>query len=247
MTTGLSWVYGLKMDSRRVLIVEDESTVADVVVRAFEREGYTCSVSSDGHSGLDQARRSHPHLIVLDRGLPGFSGDEVLRELKRDKTTASIPVIVLTGRADESDQLVGFALGADDYVCKPFYPRVLLARAESLLRRKPEKPEVVQPLPMAAVRLDRARSQARVGKKAVSLSKVEYRILAALMAARGHVLDGDTLIELALGENGGTSESRVEPHIIALQKKLGPASKCIQEVRGAGYAYCSPEMLPPAR
>jgi two-component system phosphate regulon response regulator PhoB len=171
----------------------------------------------------------------------------VLRDLKRDPTTAEIPVMMLTGKADESDQLVGFALGADDYVCKPFSGKLLLARVESLLRRARTTPEPAR-LPVsvvAPVRLDRAQFSACVGDQMVALSKIEYRILATLIAAQGRVLEGKVLLGLAVGKSDDAVDQRIESHIATLQKKLGPASPCIQEVRGVGYAYCSPEAIPP--
>jgi two-component system, OmpR family, phosphate regulon response regulator PhoB len=230
---------------KHILIVEDDRDVADVVVDALEREGYSCSIVADGREALQHIRSMAPDLIILDRGLPEYSGDEALRELKRDPALVRIPVILLTGKADESDQLVGFALGADDYICKPFSTKVLLARVDSLLRRlQAATAPVTVPetsVPAADITLDRMQFKACVGEQAVALSKIEYRILATLMAARGHVLDAKTLLGLAIGKKSDLSGMSIEPHIVALQKKLGPASRCIQEVHGAGYAFFMPD------
>lgn len=233
--------------NRRILLVEDEAEVAAVVAEILERDGYVCRHVSDGRSALEEVPAYAPELIILDRGLPGCSGDDVLRELKRDPATARIPVIMLTGKADESDQLVGFALGADDYVCKPFSGKLLLARVDSLLRRTPPSAERARlPVPVVSpIRLDRAQSIACVGDRMVTLSKIEYRILATLIAARGRVLEGKVLLGLAVGRSDDPPNQRIESHIATLQKKLGPASPCIQEVRGVGYAYCSPDANTP--
>ena len=236
-----------------ILIVEDDPSVSEVVVEALEREGYSCNLAADGCDALRQIRTSPPDLIILDRGLPRYPGDETLRELKRDLALARIPVILLTGKADESDQLVGFALGADDYVCKPFSTKVLIARVDTLLRRV-KQTAATQPVtaneatvPAAGITLDRMQFKACVGEQAVTLSKIEYRILATLMAARGHVLDGQTLLGLAVGKKSDLSGMSIEPHIATLQKKLGPASRCIQEVHGAGYAFFMPDNLTAGR
>ena len=242
-------VYGPMPDRQKILIVEDDSDVAEVVARILNDDGYECSISSDGNSALHQISQIPFDLIILDRSLPGCSGDEALRELKHNPATSAIPVIMLTGKAEESDQLVGFALGVDDYVCKPFSNKVLLARVQSLLRRQRTSrlasSAVRQMLPTPSLTLDRMQFTACVGERSVELSKIEYRILATLMAASGHILDARTLLGLAIGKKDGAVELRIEPHIAALQQKLGPASRCIQEVQGAGYAFCSPETIPP--
>ena len=237
-------------DMQKILIVEDDQEVADVVAKILEHDGYECYSASDGNTALQQVVQIPFDLIILDRSLPGCSGDEALRELKRNPATADIPVIMLTGKAEESDQLVGFALGADDYICKPFSNKVLVARVQSLLRRH-RAPRLIpssmhQALSAPSLTLDRMQFTACVGERPVELSKIEYRILATLMAASGHVLDGKTLLGLAIGRKDSPVEMKIEPHIAALQQKLGPASRCIQEVQGAGYAYCSPETIPPS-
>ena len=231
-----------------ILIVEDETDVVDLVAGILGAEGYVCEVARDGKSGLAQAQLSLPDLIILDRGLPCFTGDDVLRELRRHPLTRNVPVILLTGKADESDQLVGFALGADDYVCKPFSPKLLRARVESLLRRTGAAvaADIRPTLHPEPITLNRTKRAAYIGEKTVSLSDIEYRILATLMAARGHVLDGETLIGLAIDNESDKDAPRIEPHIAALQRKLGPASKCIQKVHGAGYAFCEPNAVSPA-
>ena len=235
-------------NGKNILIVEDDPEVADVVVMMLEREGYACQVTRDGREAMLAIQAAPPDLIILDRGLPAYSGDEMLRTLKREQSLANIPVILLTGKADESDQLVGFALGADDYVCKPFSVKVLLARVETHLRRLDSTKSAgiasASTAPATEITLDRTQFTACIGTQAVTLSKIEYRILSTLMAARGHVLDERTLLGFAFGKKSDLSGLSIEPHIVALQKKLGSASRCIQEVHGAGYAFFTPDGLP---
>ena len=230
--------------NRHILIIEDDINVAEMLELALEREGYTCQCVHDGLLGVEEARKIRPDLILLDRRLPGQSGDQVLRELRRNPETAALPVILLTGKCDETDEVVGLALGADDYIGKPFSAKVLLARVEALLRRAtPSGASLpIAEAVSAEVSLDRKQFMVCIGQRSVSLSKVEYRILATLMAARGHLLDANTLLGLVVGKKEhAAGQSELDPHIAALQRKLGPASKCIQHVHGAGYAYCAPD------
>ena len=232
------------MPSKNILIVEDDHDVADVIADAMTSETHVCRVAGDGRQALRLIAEHVPDLIILDRGLPEYSGDDILRAMKRDAALSSIPVIMLTGKADEADQLVGFALGADDYVCKPFSTKLLSARVETLLRRMQTPPETIPaisaPAPATPITLDKMQFAACVGEQTVTLSRIEYELLATLMAARGHVLDTRTLLGSTSNVERRGSGQSIETHIAALQKKLGPASGYIQEIRGAGYAYCAP-------
>ena len=234
---------------RHILIIEDDRGLAETLQLALEQEGYSCHCVHDGALAVEEARTTRPDLILLDRVLPGLSGDDVLRELRRNADTAKLPVILLTAKCDETDQVVGLALGADDYICKPCSPKLLLARVEARLRRAPTGSAFVphhEPT-STEVSLDRQQFMACVGQRSVSLSKVEYRILATLMAARGHVLDSNTLLGLVVGRKEyAAGETGLQPHISSLQDKLGPAAGCIQHITGAGYAYCA-DLTPPAQ
>ncbi len=229
------------MDSgKAILIVEDENDLAEVLLYHLEREGYRCRRARDGDAALAEVQRAIPDLILLDRMLPKFSGDEVAARLKRDARSADIPIIMLTAKAEDADELVGFALGADDYVRKPFSMKLLLARIAAVLRRDRASRENREVLTMGPVVLDRARHEATVNGGQVSLTATEFRILATLMNAGGRVLDRAQLIDSVLGHGVAVTNRTIDVHIAALRRKLGEASNCIQTVRGVGYTYRVP-------
>jgi two-component system phosphate regulon response regulator PhoB len=225
---------------KAILIVEDESDLADALSYQLEREGYRCRRARDGETALAEVRRARPDLIVLDRMLPKLSGDEIAVRLRRDPPTADIPIIMLTAKAEDADELVGFALGADDYVRKPFSIKLLLARIAALLRRERPARQESEVLSAGPVVLDRGRHEVRVEGRAVRLTATEFRILAALMGAGGRVLDRGRLIDAVLGPNVAVTDRTMDVHIAALRKKLRTAAVCVQTVRGVGYTFRVP-------
>jgi DNA-binding response OmpR family regulator len=229
------------MDSAKaILIVEDESDLAEALSYHLEREGYTCRRARDGDAALAEVRRARPDLIVLDRMLPKLSGDEVATRLRRDPHTADIPIIMLTAKAEDADELVGFALGADDYVRKPFSMKLLLARIAAALRRDRTAYPASEVLSAGPVVLDHGRHEVAVEGRSVTLTATEFRILAALMRAGGRVLDRGQLIDVVLGPNVAVTDRTMDVHIAALRKKLGTAAACVQTVRGVGYVFRVP-------
>lgn len=222
---------------KSILIVEDEGDIADAISFHLERDGYRCRLARDGDAALAEARRAPPDLIVLDRMLPRLSGDEVATQLKREPRTAQIPIIMLTAKAEDADELVGFALGADDYVRKPFSMKLLLARIAAMLRRGQAGADARDVLTGGPVLLDRARHEVTVAGEPVALTATEFRTLAALMAAGGRVLDRSQLIEAGLGPHVAVTDRTIDVHVAALRKKLGAAARCIQTVRGIGYTF----------
>lgn len=223
-----------------ILVVEDESDITDAVCYHLEREGYRCRRARDGEAALAEVRRSRPDLIVLDRMLPKLSGDEVSTRLKRDPRSANIPIIMLTAKAEDADELVGFALGADDYVRKPFSMKLLLARITAMLRRDRAAAQIREVLSIGPMVLDRGRHEVTVQGRPVVLTATEFRILATLMAADGRVLNRNQLIDAVLGHDVAVTDRTIDVHIAALRKKLGPAGGCIQTVRGVGYTFRVP-------
>ena len=227
-----------------ILVVEDEADLAELLCYHLEREGYHTRRVGDGERAMADAQRQPPDLIILDRMLPGLSGDEVALRLKREPRTASIPIIMLTAKAEDEDELVGFALGADDYVRKPFSIKLVLARVSAVLRRQKTaaaKREVVSAGPVV---LDHGRHEVVVDGRPLELTATEFRILAALMTARGRVLTREQLIDNALGQRAAVTNRAMDVHIAALRKKLGDAAGCIHTVRGVGYAFRLPENEP---
>lgn len=226
---------------KTILIVEDEADLADALRYNLEREGYACKTAGDGRSAMAEIRRGAPDLILLDRMLPGMAGDEVLSQVRHEVRGGNVPVIMLTAKAEESDQLVGFALGADDYIPKPFSMKLVLARVGALLRRaeadEPE-PEVFAAGPIS---LDVSRHEVTVDGKSVGLTATEFRVLRALMAANGRVLSRSQMIDNVLGTGVAVTDRTIDVHITALRKKLGDAGTWIQTIRGVGYAFRKPE------
>jgi two-component system phosphate regulon response regulator PhoB len=228
------------MREEAVLIVEDEADLSEMLRFNLEREGYSVRCAHDGLTALAEARRFPPDLILLDRMLPGMSGDEVVAQLKRGSATSGIPVIMLTAKAEESDALVGFALGADDYVTKPFSMKVLLARVCAMLRRSDvlaKEPEVLTAGPL---RLDTGRHEVEVEGVPVTLTATEFRLLKALMAAEGRVLSRTQLIDAALGDNVAVTDRTIDVHITGVRKKLGDAADWVRTIRGVGYTFREP-------
>ncbi|QOJ15770.1 MAG: response regulator transcription factor [Planctomycetia bacterium] len=226
--------------NRSILIVEDEAELAMAIEFHLSREGYKVRRVGDGATAIAEASRNPPDLIILDRMLPGLAGDDVVIRLRGDARTASIPVIMLTAKAEETDEVVGFALGADDYVRKPAPMKVLVARVAAVLRRREAGAKAQDVLSSGPITLDRARHEVTVDSVPVQLTATEFRMLATLMAARGRVLDREQLIDNVLGSGVAVTQRTIDVHVAALRRKLGSAAGWIHTVRGVGYAYRVP-------
>ncbi len=224
------------MSKKRIIIVEDEPDMAELVAMRLQREGYDVETVGDGAEALEMIRCSPPDLVLLDLMLPGIPGTEVATKLRNDARTAGVPIIMLTARSEESDIVVGLHLGADDYITKPFSMSVLVARISAVLRRSRDiaaaRGEVLEVGPM---RIDLERHLVEVGGKGVSLTLTEFRLLVAIVSAKGRVLERNQLIDQALGMDTVVTDRTIDVHLTALRKKLGKARKYIQTVRGLGY------------
>lgn len=225
---------------RSILVVEDEADLAELLRFNLEREGYTCRCAADGRAALAEVQRTPPDLILLDRMLPGMSGDDVITHLKRDPRTAATAIIMLTAKAEESDALVGFALGADDYITKPFSMKLLLARVGAMFRRLDAPEPDDQVLSSGGVWLDVGRHEVTVAGQPVPATAMEFGVLRALMAARGRVLTRARLIETVLGTGAAVTDRTIDVHMTALRKKLGDSARWIHTIRGIGYAFREP-------
>lgn len=222
---------------RNIVIVEDESDLANVVRYHLEREGYRCRLVSDGEAGLHETYRSPPDLLILDRMLPRLSGDEVAKRVRSDPRTANVPILMITAKAEDEDELVGFALGADDYVRKPFSVKLLLARVAAILRRRDERGQAGEVYAAGPVVIDRGRHELTVGGRPVELTATEFRILDALIRASGRVLTREQLLNAATGEGTAVTDRAVDVHIASLRKKLTRDYDLIHTIRGVGYAF----------
>jgi two-component system, OmpR family, phosphate regulon response regulator PhoB len=221
----------------RILIVEDERALTDVLTYNLRREGFEISVAHDGQDGLRKAQTALPDLIILDLMLPVLNGLEVCRQLRAGEYTRTIPIIMLTAKAEETDQVVGFSLGADDYVTKPFSVKVLIQRIKALQRRADPGNEPADMVEHLGVRIDRLRHKALVHESEVELTPTEFRLLECLLRQPGRAFTRAQLMDLAMGDGTIVLERTIDVHIKSLRRKLGPAGELIETVRGVGYRF----------
>ena len=219
----------------KILIIDDESDVADIVAMNLKAEGYKTITADNGELGLTKAKAEAPQLIVLDLMLPKMSGLEVCKALKREASTSRIPIIMLTAKSDEVDRIVGLELGADDYVTKPFSPRELLLRIQSVLRRSNSGGEKQERIKVGDILLDHSRHEVLVKNEKVELTATEFRLLAILMERRGRVQTRDRLLNDVWGYESVIDTRTVDTHVRRLREKLGPVADYVETVRGVGY------------
>ncbi|HKI34112.1 MAG TPA: response regulator [Gemmataceae bacterium] len=220
----------------RVLVIEDERGLTEVLSYNLQREGYDTVVAHDGQEGLRKAQTLLPDLILLDLMLPVMSGLEVCRELKAGERTRDIPIVMLTAKAEETDQVVGFSLGADDYVTKPFSVKVLMQRIKVLQRRREGVNDPSSVVEHLGVRIDRVRHRAFVSGKELSLTPTEFRLLECMLRQPGRAFSRHQLMDAAIGEGQIVLERTIDVHIKTLRKKIGDAD-LIETVRGVGYRF----------
>jgi two-component system phosphate regulon response regulator PhoB len=220
----------------RVLVIEDERGLTEVLSYNLQREGYETVVAHDGQEGLRKAQTLLPDLILLDLMLPVLSGLEVCRELKAGERTRDIPIIMLTAKTEETDQVVGFSLGADDYVTKPFGVKALMARIKALQRRREGANDPSSVVEHLGVRIDRLRHRAFVNDQELSLTPTEFRLLECLLRQPGRAFSRHQLMDAAIGEGQIVLERTIDVHVKTLRKKLGDAD-LIETVRGVGYRF----------
>jgi two-component system phosphate regulon response regulator PhoB len=220
---------------RRVLVVEDERDVADMLVYNFERAGFDAEAVYDGRAALESIFRDPPDLIVLDWMIPHVSGTEVASKIRTSPATSTIPIVMLTARTDELDQIVGLTVGADDYVTKPFSTKVLVARVEAVLRRAADPSPSAGRTRLGPLEVDVHTHQVSVEGRAVHLTLTEFRLIAALIQAGGRILSRGQLMARAMGPGVTVTERTIDVHITAIRKKLGVAGDLIHTVRGVGY------------
>ena len=225
-----------QMKQETILIIEDDGDIVELLQYNLAKEGFRVRVARDGDSGLHEARRYRPDLILLDLMLPGVDGLEVCRRLKRDGELATTPVVMVTAKSEESDVVTGLELGADDYLTKPFSPRELLARVRAVLRRgQAAQDHEVARLDFGGVVLDRPRHEVSVDGEVVEFTRAEFRLLWALGNSPGRVFARDELVEYITGGEAHISDRNVDVHISAVRKKLEPYSDLVKTVRGVGY------------
>ncbi len=222
-----------------ILVVEDDDDILDVVRFNLEREGYEVNVCGNGATALEAVARRRPDLILLDLMLPGLDGLEVCRRLRKDPPTARIPVVMLTAKGEEVDVVAGLEVGADDYLPKPFSPRILLARIHAVLRRrKPSATEdAVACLRLPGLTIDPARHEVKVGSQAADLTATEFRLLYVLAAHPGRVFTREQIVDRVKGEDYPVTDRSVDVQVVGLRRKLGACADRVETVRGVGYRF----------
>ncbi len=225
------------MAKDKILVVDDEKDIIELIRYNLEKEGLKVITATSGEEAIRRASNENPQLIVLDLMLPGIDGLEVCRILKRETKTSSIPIVMLTVKSDETDIVVGLELGADDYITKPFSPRILAARVKAILRRKEPKEEKAEIIKIGPLTINLAKYQVSLKNKPLSLTSTEFKILAFLAQNKGKVFTRDQLLDKAWKEESFVVDRTVDVHIRRLRQKLGPASYLIETIRGVGYKF----------
>jgi len=220
----------------RVLVVDDEPDIVALVAYHLAKAGYRVSTAATGADGLAAARQERPALVVLDLMLPGLSGLEVLEQLRSGDATRDIPVLMLTARREEQDRIRGLAMGADDYLTKPFAPQELVLRVGAILRRVAAAPTgKVDSLKIGSIEIDRAEHRVSVDGEEIELTPTEYKLLVTLAERRGRVQARSHLLETVWEAAPDIQTRTVDMHVQRLRAKLGPAGDLIETVRGFGY------------
>ena len=229
-----------------ILVVDDERDIVELIRYHLAQAGFRVHSAGDGRQALEMARRVRPDLIVLDLMLPVLPGAEVARLLKQDEKTRSIPIIMLTAKGEEVDRVVGFELGADDYVVKPFSPRELVLRIQAVLRREGTKPEEGErPLVYGPLVIDAASHSVRLKGKELDLTTTEFKLLQRLSRRPGRVFSRDQLLHDVWGYGDDVETRTVDTHVKRLRAKLGRTGEWIQTVRGVGYRFRPEGFGPP--
>ncbi len=225
-----------KTGEKVVLIVEDERDLAELLEYNLRGNGYRTVVAHTGPDAVAKARALGPDLVLLDLMLPELSGTEVARQIRADKTMSHVPIIMLTAKADEVDQVVGLTVGADDYVTKPFSMKVLMARVEAVFRRTQNRGRTSeQVLRLGGVSLDLETHEATLEGNPMPFTLTEFRLLSALIEADGKVLSRHNLMDHAMGPGVTVTERTIDVHMTSIRRKMGPWGRHIKTVRGVGY------------
>ncbi len=235
-TSHIGWNLGREM--ARILVIEDEPDLQKVLGFNLGQAGHQVLAAVRGREGLELARDRSPDLVILDLMLPDISGTEVCKSLKRDGKTHGIPVLMLTAKGEEIDRIVGFELGADDYVVKPFSVRELLLRIDAVLRRRGEQASR-PPIEFGRLRVDREAHRAFVDGEEVELTAIEFDLLVTLHDRKNRVQSRSSLLDDVWGIEADITTRTVDTHVKRLREKLGDAGAYIETLRGVGYRFKS--------
>jgi two-component system phosphate regulon response regulator PhoB len=225
------------MAKEKILIVEDEEDILELVGYHLQQEGYMTIYARSGDEALDMVAESSPDLIVLDIMLPRLVGTEVCKTLKQNPDTRSIPVIMLTAKSEEIDRVVGFELGADDYVTKPFSPRELVLRVKAILKRMHAADDAKDILQIDGITIDKPKHRVNLDGRNIDLTATEFSLLLTLVERKGRVQTRNMLLETVWGYQYTGYTRTVDTHMRRLRAKLGRKGDCIETVRGIGYRF----------
>jgi two-component system phosphate regulon response regulator PhoB len=229
-----------KTARKRILVADDEPDVLGLLALNLSRAGYEVLRAADGEQALKMAREEEPALVILDLMMPMLSGLEVAKLLKQSPQTARIPLLMLTAKADEVDRIVGLEIGADDYVTKPFSPREIVLRVQSILRRLEVAPAAADELQVGSIQVDRVRHEVRIEGKALEFTATEFKLLTVLMERCGRLQSREVLLNDVWGYESVIDTRTVDTHIRRLREKLGSAADLVETVRGFGYRMVAP-------
>ena len=225
----------------KILIVEDEKDIRDLVELHLRKADFETVTAADGREAFEKIKSLRPDLMILDLMLPQLDGKELAKLLKSREETKSIPIVMLTAKSEEVDRIVGFELGADDYITKPFSPRELVLRVKAVLKRSEKKPEAARAAPLRAgdLEIDESNFEARAKGKLVELTKIEFSLLAELVKAKGRLQTRETLLEKVWGFDSYGDSRTIDTHLSRLRQKLGKIGERIETVRGVGFRFRS--------
>jgi len=227
------------MNRNKILIIEDDDDISELVRFNLEKDGFKVIGVSTGEAGLKRVRTDRPDLVILDLMLPGMDGLTVCRELRTSPATRDIPVVMLTARGEDIDVVAGLEVGADDYITKPFSPRVLTARVRALLRRRSAREETTDTklIRRGDIEIDVARHEVKVGGKAIDLTTTEFKLLQFLAEHPGAVFSRYQLVDAVHGSDYPVTDRSVDVQIVGLRKKMKTGGDSVETVRGVGYRF----------
>ncbi|UZP67976.1 response regulator transcription factor [Desulfovibrio mangrovi] len=227
------------MTKEKILVVEDDEDILQLLTFTFESAGFDVRTASTGRDGVTKAVSFRPDLVLLDLMLPGMSGLDVCKELRRNPDLASVPVIMLTARGEEVDRIVGLELGADDYIVKPFSPRELVLRINAVLRRTrgPEEPVVRTHLGIDGLSIDMDAHRVEIDGEEAQLTATEFKLLTELLKNKGRVRTRDQLLNTVWGYEFEGYARTVDTHVRRLRQKIGSYADYIETIRGVGYRF----------
>jgi len=226
------------MAKETILVVDDEEDILELVRHHLKREGYEVQCADSGEKALKAARNNPVDLIVLDLMLPGIDGLEVTRTLKNDPQTKHIPILMLSAKGEESDVVTGLELGADDYVTKPFSPRILIARTRAIIRRGGnEPPDETKIIRVHDIEIHPGRRSVTIQGQPVALTYTEFQVLSILARRPGWVFTRSQIVDMVRGDDYPVTDRSVDVQIVGLRKKLGRCGDYIETVRGVGYRF----------